>query len=454
VTRSEDFQIRPHSSAAGGNGNKADSAKDLVFDLPSPAKRLLLARLLRSAAQGSLVVDFALYLNQLRWSGTQIGALIAASFLFGSVLSILVGPLSDRLGYRPLLVGYEIGMVGLFLAASLSSNSWILSISAIGGGFGRGANGAPGCFVPVELAWLAEVVPSSRRAAVFNLNTALGFIGMGLGAILAIFPGLWVSHFPGVFAYRPLFCLGAVTAIANAVMLSWLPNQKSLGQARPEEMGEPRSLTEEEKTALTRLGGINLFHGISVGLSGPLIAYWFAMKFRVGPTRLGPIVALAFFSAAITAFGMAYLSSRFGSVRAFVGTQWISVALLALLPFLPTFALASVIWIFRFAVERGAAGAMEAVNAGLVGEGKRGLVNGLSVASLATPRAVGPAIAGHWIAAGAFAAPFGAAALFQAAYIVLYRRAFWRQDRAPSDCQNLSRAVHRGASTSSKESST
>jgi MFS family permease len=68
---------------------------------------LMAARSLRSLAQGALVVDFALYLRTLGWPAARIGAVMAASLLVGVVLTLVLGPISDRIGRKPFLLVYE-----------------------------------------------------------------------------------------------------------------------------------------------------------------------------------------------------------------------------------------------------------------------------------------------------------------------------------------------------------
>lgn len=49
-----------------------------LAELQPTTRRLLLMRALRSIGQGALVVDFALYLHALGWSGTAIGLVLTA----------------------------------------------------------------------------------------------------------------------------------------------------------------------------------------------------------------------------------------------------------------------------------------------------------------------------------------------------------------------------------------
>ncbi len=62
----------------------------------STARLILAARFWRSIAQGALVVDLALYLNALHWSGTAIGGVLSGAGLAGSAFGLVVGFVSDR----------------------------------------------------------------------------------------------------------------------------------------------------------------------------------------------------------------------------------------------------------------------------------------------------------------------------------------------------------------------
>ncbi len=386
-----------------------------------------MARFLRSLTQGCLVVDFALYLQLLHWTGSAIGALLGGSFVFGAILSLAVGPASDRFGCKRLLVGYELATAMAFFATASTPNPWIIGAGAVFAGFGRGANGAPGCFVPVELSWLAAHVPGERRAAAYSANTAGGFLGMGLGAIFAIAPSLWPNALPGASGYTPLFMFGGAVALLIAVLLSTTPEQPLHGASiRPADENPrlPQTLRPDERRRLWQIGLISLFSGLSLGLSGPLIAYWYAVKFHVDPLHIAPVLAIAQFAAALAAFATGVLANKFGSACSFVVLQAFGAILLFGFPFIASFQLAAIVWILRFAIERGATGAMEAVVMGLVGGGNRGLAGGLSTASLALPRALGPVAAGHWIAEGDFARPFLIAAALQTIYAGLFATAF------------------------------
>ncbi|HET7560183.1 MAG TPA: MFS transporter, partial [Limnochordia bacterium] len=191
--------------------------------LAPATRRLLITRAARSIGQGVLVVDFALYLNALGWSAAAIGAVLSASSLFGAALSLMIGPISDRWGRKPFLLVYE-GLVAISgLVAVFTAHPWLLAAAAVVGCFGRGANGAAGPFGPAEQAWLAEAITPKQRGTIYSLNNAIGFFGMGLGAVFTGLVPLWQGALPGATAYRPLFAWVLAANAFNFFLLRRTP---------------------------------------------------------------------------------------------------------------------------------------------------------------------------------------------------------------------------------------
>ncbi len=168
----------------------------LGIKLNSVATRLIMMRGLRSVWQGALVVDLTLYLKNLNWSGPSIGGVTTASSLFGALLILVVGVLSDRLDRKPFLLIYEILTLFSAIAASISSQVYILILAIVFASFGRGQTGAAGPFSPAEQAWLANNVDKKDRGKVFSINMATGFFGMALGAMIGGIPSLIKTNEP------------------------------------------------------------------------------------------------------------------------------------------------------------------------------------------------------------------------------------------------------------------
>jgi MFS family permease len=392
-------------------------------NLHPTTRRLLLARTLRSIGQGALVVDFALYLHALHWTGFAIGLVLSGGGLFGAGLSLLVGLSSDRLRRKPFLLSYEIVSLLCGIAALFSAQALVLATVAIVAGFGRGAMGAAGPFSPVEQAWLAEGVAPEKRGWVYSLNTGMGFWGMGLGALIAILPSLWGSWLGGVLAYRPLFGLVGLTAAANLFLIGQAHERYRRPTRIPDAQGEAQ-IRRLENRILAKLVFINAFNGLAIGLTGPLISYWFALRFQVGPLAIAPVMAATFAITGAASLLTGWLTGRIGIVPSVVWERLIGIGLLALLPIMPSYWLASMVYLLRSVFSRSPAGAQQALTIGLVREERRGLAASLNAVSFQLPRSVGPGIAGYLLEAGQFCLPFYAAAVLQSIYLVWYRKTF------------------------------
>ncbi len=396
---------------------------------PRATVRLMAARLARSVGQGALVVGFTLYLHALGWHAPQIGAVLSAALLVAVLLTLLVGPASDRLGRRRFLLGYEWLVLASCVLALCSTSPWVLTLGALFGGFGRGANGAAGPFGPLEQAWLAQGLEPSQRAHVFSLNAALGFAGMALGALLAALPALWQHALPGALALRPLFVLPLLGSVASLVLLWKAPDVPSHSAAPGPEQAAPAAAApapdpREQNRLLLRLALANSLNGLGIGLVAPWMAYWYALRFGHGPGSIGPALAASFVCAALGAQLARRLSQRVGLVDAVVYMRVAGLALLMITPLSPWFGLAAAAWAVRSAFNRGTVGVRQALVVGLVDERRRGLAATVNNVSVMVPRAIGPAISGLMLARGWLVAPFVAAGVFQAAYLVAYRGFF------------------------------
>ena len=399
-----------------------------LSELQPTTRRLILARGLRSFGQGALVVDFALYLDALGWSGVTIGVLLSAAGLSGGLLSLLTGVLSDRVRRRPFLLFYEAVSLVAGTATLLSANAVVITIAAILVGYGRGANGAAGPFSPAEQSWLAEEVDPWRRGQVYSLNAAVGFLGMGLGALIAMLPSFLHTVVGGILAYRLLFLLVVVPSAVNLVLF-YGTRERYQGPRAKVRLGAKERMQEsqvrkQENRLLLRLMLVNAFNGLAIGLTGPLISYWFALKFHVGPSYIAPVIAASFLLTAKLSLLTGRISRRVGIVRPVVVERLVGLILYAILPLVPMYWLASLIYLLRTVFSRGPAGAQQALTMGLVREQRRGLAASLNVVSFLVPRSIGPGLSGYLLDLDLFGLPFYLAAALQSVYLIGYTRFF------------------------------
>jgi MFS family permease len=389
--------------------------------IPAPALRLIAARLARSLAQGALVVDFALYVKHIHWNAAFLGLVLAAGMMFSAVLTAIIGPLSDKIGRKWFVMSYEaISLVAGFIAIFTQATG-LLAFAAIIGGFGRGANGAAGAFAPAEQSWISGFISKDRLPSVLSVNTALGFFGMGAGAIIA---GL-------IGANRYLFILpvaGAVVAAALLIITPDPPRQQAAGRNDAQSRRAEKSTQDEERGMLWRLAGLNFLNGTGIGLVGPMMSWWFAVKFHASPAMIGPAMAGAFALGGAASLLSGKLTGWLGTIRTVVLMRSIGLASLFALPFMPSFTLAAIFYALRAAFNQGTVGARQAVALNLVRGHRRGLAATVNALSMQVPRGLAPVIAGVLFDSGAFAVPFLIAGVFQGAYLVLFPRVFADHD--------------------------
>lgn len=394
--------------------------------LSAAARQLISARFLRAIAQGALAVDFTLYLKARGWGAADIGLLLLASGLISASLSLLVGIVSDRVGRRVFLLIYEIGLIigtGLLL---LAPSVWVLIVVAAIFGFGRGANGTSGPFAPAEQAWLAQSIPDKRRPGVFSFNAGLQFAGMGIGSLLAaVLPHILRSAgHHGASVYLLVFALNLLVAVINLVQIWSIGEQRrdrSAVAAQSAQHAEAeRAVTRRENRALSLLVVVNMVNAVGVGLIAPLLPYWFNLKFGVGPAEIGPVYAITFFLTGFFSLVIGNVSDKVGLIRSIVLPRILGVALLVAIPFMPSFAIAAVLYVGRSIVNRSSMGARQAFSVGLVRDQRRGLASSLNAVSWGVSGAIGPAIGGWIIGMGSLVWPFLIAAGLQLGYVILF----------------------------------
>ncbi|MDE2347943.1 MAG: MFS transporter [Gammaproteobacteria bacterium] len=400
----------------------------------TPNVRLLLAaRAIRSLGQGVTVASFTLYLHALGYTGGEIGSVLMAGLSFGVLLTLIVGPLSDRRGRRGLLLMYEAAAAAAAFAAMVSTSEAVLIAAATVAGFGRGANGSAGPFAPVEQSWLARELDGEARTRAFSLNATLGFLGMAAGCALVAVPALFGRRFADLESYRLLFAVPLCGSLAAIALLS-VACEPAAAPAIPAGAGALRAdalITIAENRQLRRLAFTNSINGFAIGTIGPLMAYWFSRRYGEGAAMIGPALAASFLFAAGGSILGGMLSLRIGAVNAVVRMRIAGLAALIAVPLAPLFGEAAGLYAVRAAFNQGTAGTRQSIAAGLTRPQRRGLAASVQMLSLQIPRALGPVLGGWLIHAGRFTVPFLIATLLQALYLYLYRHYFGPDDRAP-----------------------
>ncbi|MDR4887377.1 MFS transporter [Fredinandcohnia sp. QZ13] len=390
-------------------------------------KKLMLVNTIRSIGQGMMVVVLALYLDTIGWSAIQIGAVLAAGGLLGVFLAPPIGIYSDRIGRKPFVLFSELLTAACALIGITTTNPILLFIALTFSGFGKADAGSASPFAPAEQAWLAAFIKPSERGKIYSLNNALSFFGMAAGAMLV---GT-MSISSGTSSYQLAFYVTFAFSLVTASIILTTKGETRVQQKKapnPKQTIQDTQMTKEENTAILKLAGINVLNGIAIGLTGPMMAYWFSVKFGVSSGQIGSTLALTFFATGMTSIYQARISHKYGTVHSIVMVRYIACLLLLLMPLLSSYALVSILYLFRTALNRGSQGAQQALSVSLTRGHRIGFASSIHLLSMRLPMSIGPYLAGYLFGLGALALPFYLAAGLQGSFAYFYGKLFSAYD--------------------------
>lgn len=149
--------------------------------------------------------------GELQLNGTQIGTLMSAGLLGMALGSLLLAPLADKFGRRPLLIVSTAlsatGMLMTYYAYSAQS----IAIWRVVTGLGVGG------ILPCTNVIVSEYANRKWR----GLAIAIYASGFGIGAMIG---GISAVSLQDAYGWRAVFAAGAVlTAVALAMLIIWLP---------------------------------------------------------------------------------------------------------------------------------------------------------------------------------------------------------------------------------------
>jgi MFS family permease len=395
-------------------------------------RKLMLVNAIRSIGQGMMIVVLALYLDALGWSTVRIGGVLAAGGLLSVLLAPFIGVSSDRIGRKPFVLVSELLTAGCALIGIVSTNPVLLFIAITLSGFGKADAGSSNPFAPAEQAWLASFTTISERGKIYSLNNGISFFGMAAGAILIGSMSIWEPEVLGISSYRLVFFFHFAFSFINSVIILTIRGEgavirkvsKSDNPKNKEAGKDEKKTRQEENIVMMKLAGINVLNGIAIGLTGPMMSYWFSAKFGVSMNQIGSTLALTFFATGVISILQARFSKKYGTVRSIVIFRYIASLFLILMPLLPSYALVSIVYILRTALNRGTQGAQQALSVSLTRGKRSGLASSINLLSIRLPISIGPSIAGYLFGLGALSLPFYIASGLQFSFAYLYGRTF------------------------------
>jgi MFS family permease len=391
---------------------------------------LFSTRFVRLFGYGLISLVLALYLAELGFSDSKIGALISLALVGDIVVSLVITTQADRIGRRRMLIlGSALVAIGGLLFAV--TNSFVVLLLAAMIAVISPTGGEVGPFLPIEQAALAEIVPSARRMDVFAWYNLVGSVATALGAFVG---GLLVQvaqliGVVGVSSYTPvLICYAILGGILAILFLALSHAVEPMPSASERVATQPPSLIGLHRSRrvvfrLSALFAVDAFGGGFIMQS--ILAYWLHKRFGIDAAALGAVFLGANLLAGVSALAAGWLSRRFGLLNTMVFTHLPSNLLLMLVPLMPTAELAILVLLLRFSISQMDVPARQAYTMAVVAPDERAAASGVTTVARSVGAAISPAIATRLVAYPALMSlPFFLAGGIKIVYDLILWRAF------------------------------
>jgi MFS family permease len=356
---------------------------------------LFAARIVRSFSQAMLVVVVPLFVSAAGYSTLQVGYLLSFAMAGSTGMTLLVGVFSDRFGRKLILSLIALTAAIGSAVFTLTTQFWILSlmaalISVRGGGAGSGGGFGP--FYPAEQALIAGSIPDEDRNTVFSSLSLVGVLAGAAGSAVAALPGILQRHFEiGILnSFHPVFWIAASAGLA--VFFLTLPIRERTQPSVTRPKTETKISTGNLIARLWLTNGIN---GFVIGIVGPFLTYWFAVRYGVRSMEIALLYTIANLLTAISYLAAPGVARRLGAVNAIVWTRLTTAVLMAGMALAPTFLLASLAYTVRVMVNSISMPIRQSFVMGVAHEKSRSKVAAIGSLPAQTTAMVAPTIASH-----------------------------------------------------------
>lgn len=314
---------------------------DLTRKIESGFKFLILSRTFRSVAIIYVTLSLPLYLLSLNVRILVVGILFFAMISVSVVISLFAGMLGDRIGYKYSLIIADIPLIiATFLLFTFHSVEAI-EIATIVGGIGGAPGGLRGVFVPGMLAMIARNWPEtpSRVHKMGMLMSVGSFASIG-GSVLLYAGGFLLPGVSIAVEYRTFYVLTFVLAILSAIFVYLTPERK--GERKKRVLMRRSSGRYTGKVVAT-----NLIQGSGLGLGIVLLPAWLYLRYGVSSSTIGLIFTVSYATTAVGSLVSSLLPTRDNPIVSGSVSRLLQGVMLALLAFMPTALLATVVYSAR-----------------------------------------------------------------------------------------------------------
>ena len=348
-----------------------------------------------------------LILQTLHWKPLSLGMVYTAAAIGTGLCSLAIGILADVWGRKAtLLIGSLLLPISIVLIV-FSTNTWVIFIAAILGGFSStgslAGGGIGGAVQPIQSAVVGDISPPHQRTQTFSLLAFAGGVSGACGMVLTRF-----------FSIEHSLILAFIFALMGTVPILGLKLKSPHGT-----LGQIKSKVVIGKFSLT-----GIFNGLSQGLVTPFMIPFFMLAYHMPKERMATWGFIAGGAAAITLLFASPLERRMGFVKTIAVTRGASAILLLLFPFVHWLPFSLFVYLASRALQVIGAPVQQTALTDRVQDDEYGRSLAINQVSRLTASAAGSALSGLFFNANILAAPFLLYSALTSFNIGLYIRFF------------------------------
>lgn len=306
---------------------------------------IISAQVFRNFFAAMLAVIVPLSLANDGYSVTQVGITLSVGSFLTTGMMIAIGFFSDRIGRRRTLL-----FLGLFAIIGTALMAWngqpllmavAIGFTAVGSGGGAASGGSSMPSFPPTQALLADRLKPEWRNTAFVALFFLSVLAGAVGSFCATIPHtLHANGLAWSAAYRVMFIGVTVFSCFYLAVVAQIRET-------------PRTAVRIPSLSAFKLIGklwvTNSLTGLSWGVMGTFLTYWFHLRFGVGPLEVGTLYTISNVCVAVACVAATPLARRVGVVRTVVITRIGIVVLIGAMIWAPTFTLAGFFFLLRLA---------------------------------------------------------------------------------------------------------
>lgn len=255
-------------------------------------KYLLVSRVLRSIGLMFVLLSAPLYLSLLHFSPAIIGLTFAGAIAFSSTISLFLGFLGDRIGYKKVLIVADSLAVSGPLMLSLFAPSPLLLIALVISGVSGTAGGMRGAFSTglsalVVSNWQEE---KERVARMGYLTSATSISAVGGSLMLTLHSYLPTTP---IQSYKILYLVSFLMLLSSVICLVFIKERP-----RPKKTSN-KVLKKSSFNYSLRVIASNSLAGFGLGLAIPLLPLWFTLRFHMTSSEIGLIFTASYIATSL-----------------------------------------------------------------------------------------------------------------------------------------------------------